>query len=334
MKNFCLQSKKPAGAASILVTIILSIIVVGMIAGITLLSNQENRQASNTDQSNRALNAAQSKIQSLADQLKVDPSLEKTTCQNDSIGDSSQDMQITCWTIKNTDSVLADKINADKSIQIDLGKTEDSAKKVSNIKLEWGLKGTDSDYPGSPPSPLYPRSDAYGARPATLELTFVWYGTKGSSNQFSASDFSDGSLPMQTIVISPDATHCSAAATGYQCNLSDSLASLTGQGGVENKNVILRITARYADANYSISFSDSSNRAVSLHLPKATIDVTARSGQTYRRIQATKALDYSIFNFAANVLYSGKDLCKNLKVYSDHTGAPATDSNAGRNNCP
>lgn len=334
LKSFYQQTKKPTGAASILVTIILSIIVVGMIAGITLLSNQENRQASNTDQSNRALNTAQSKVQTLADQLKTDPTLNQTTCQQEDLSSSTgQDAAITCATVTTVAGEQTGQVNTDKTIQVDLGHTEGDT--ISQIKLDWGLKGADSDWPGDVPYvPYYPKSADYSARPATLELTFVWYGTKGSPNQFSKSDFSGGSLPMKTIVISPDAAHCNSASTGYQCSLSDTLANLTGVTGVENKNVIMRITARYADTRYSLSFLNSSGGSVDTYLSQAIIDVTARSGQTYRRIQATKPIDYTTFDFAANVLYSGKDICKNLTVYSNHEGAPANGPNPGKNNCP
>lgn len=338
MKSFYQQTKKPTGAASILVTIILSIIVVGMIAGITLLSNQENRQASNTDQSNRALNTAQSRVQTLADQLKTDPTLNQTTCQQEDLSSSTgQDAAITCATVTTVAGEQTGQVNTDKTIQVDLGHTEDNNPSdiISQIKLDWGLKGADSDWSALPsaPSPYFPVSADYGARPATLELTFVWYGTKGSPNQFQSGDFIGGSLPMKTIVISPDAAHCNSASTGYQCSLSDTLANLTGVTGVENKNVIMRITARYADTRYSLSFLNSSGNSVDTHLSQAIIDVTARSGQTYRRIQATKPIDYTTFDFAANVLYSGKDICKNLTVYSNHEGAKEGDPNAGKNVC-
>ncbi|MCC7289520.1 hypothetical protein IT414_04005 [bacterium] len=334
--------KKKTGAASILVTIILSIVVVGMIAGLTLLSNQESRQASNTDQSNRALNGAQSKVQELAQQIAADPSKTFEKCNDfgdtgsqqpeQKINDAQGDVAVTCATVTNQGDSMSGQIDRDNTVQVDLSRVSD----VRNLRLNWGLKGTDGAASGLPaaPNPYYPVLSAYGSRPATLELTFVWYGNVGDPDKFNASDFSGGSLPMKTILLSPSGCNPNppAAMNNYQCGYPNAngtgYVDLATLGIPSGKNVVIRVTSRYTGTSYSMRFADSAGNPSNVRFPYAVIDVTARSGQTYRRVQATKPIEYTTFDFVSNVLYSGKNLCKTMQVYSDYSGA---GPNAGKN---
>ncbi len=332
--------KKKTGAASILVTIILSIVVVGMIAGLTLLSNQESRQASNTDQSNRALNGAQSKVQELAQRIAADPTKTFDKCNafdgqdaqqpEQKIDDAQGDVAVTCATVINQGDNMNGQIGRDKSIQVDLSRVSD----VRNIRINWGFSNEGNNVSAFPFTPFYPLSSAYNSRPATLELTFVWYGNVGDSSKFNAGDFSGGSLPMKTIIVSPSGCNSTppAAMDNYQCGYPNAtgagFVNLASLGIPADKNVVLRLTARYASTSYSMQFADAAGNAANVRFPYAIIDVTARSGQTYRRVQATKPIEYTTFDFVSNVLYSGKNLCKTMQVYSNYEGA---GTNSGKN---
>ncbi len=110
-------------------------------------------------------------------------------------------------------------------------------------------------------------------------------------------------------------------------------------------NVMIRIKPRYAAASYRVQFyyaDGSAVKPVSLSDGYATIDVTARSGTNFRRVQAKKQLTPTIFSgLFDNTVFSGSTLCKNLVVYKDFKGAPSTiqtgsataipNPNAGRN---
>ena len=339
-----IQINKRHGAASILVTIILSIVVIGMIAGITLLSNQESRQASNTDQSNRALNGAQSTVQELAQKVAADPNYEMPACNSTggspSPGESpipnTQDVAVTCATVVTSGSEMNGDIGADKTVQVDLSRIVNGAGPVKTVNIDWESRG-DGNNDFTINDPLYPMTALYGNKvPATLEINKIAYGNIANPGAFNASDFVNGSLPMDTEVISPRAPLCKAAADpdypNYFCRYS---VNLSGYG---SKSVVLRITARYKPTSYTMHFIGAGGNKVSVRFPHAIIDVTARSGQTYRRVQAQKPIKYTTFDFVSNVLYSGKNLCKTLQVYSNYEGAPAklpdgtTNPYAGKNN--
>lgn len=91
-------------------------------------------------------------------------------------------------------------------------------------------------------------------------------------------------------------------------------------------NTLIRIKPRYAAASYRIQFyyaDGSAVKPVSLSDGYATIDVTARSGQNFRRVQAKKQLQPTVFTgIFDSTLFSGSTVCKTLSVYKDFRGAP------------
>jgi hypothetical protein len=159
-------------------------------------------------------------------------------------------------------------------------------------------------------------------------------------------------------------TKCSST-TEYSCTMPDSgnydLAKLvkteinngtsnqvydsgTLSTDFDNTTMFLRIRPRYRSASYRIQFF-AGDGVTPVYMPdgNATIDVTARSGNYFRRVQAKKQLVPSIYDGVFdNALFSGGDICKNMKIYRDYRGAPdytwngtAKEQNedAGRNDC-
>ncbi len=118
-----------------------------------------------------------------------------------------------------------------------------------------------------------------------------------------------------------------------------------GASSFDNTTMMLRIRPRYSAASYRIRFFDKYNNPVFMPDGNATIDVTARSGNYFRRVLAKKQLTPTIYDGVFdNALFSGSDICKNMRIYRDYRGAPdykwdpATltkeqNSEAGRNKC-
>lgn len=110
-----------------------------------------------------------------------------------------------------------------------------------------------------------------------------------------------------------------------------------------NTRMVLRIRPRYNAASYRIRFYDSSGNEVFMPDGSATIDVTARSGNYLRRVIAKKQLVPKVYDGVFdNALFSGGDICKNMRIYRDYRGAPdlewngtakVENPNAGRNHC-
>lgn len=155
-------------------------------------------------------------------------------------------------------------------------------------------------------------------------------------------------------------TKCTSA-PDYSCAMPDSgnydLAKLVKteiNNGADNQvydsnaaftttTMLLRVRPRYRSASYRIQFFAEDGRPVYMPDGNATIDVTARSGNYFRRVQAKKQLVPSIYDGVFdNALFSGGDICKNMKIYRDYRGAPdytwngtakAQNNDAGSNTC-
>lgn len=118
----------------------------------------------------------------------------------------------------------------------------------------------------------------------------------------------------------------------------------------ENSTMFLRVRPRYNSASYRIRFY-AADRVTPVYMPdgNATIDVTARSGDYFRRVLAKKQLVPTVYDGVFdNAIFSGADICKNMRIYRDYRGAPdylwASDpatgvgskqpnADAGKNDC-
>lgn len=308
MKGMTRSSRTPQrrGGASLLTTVVLSVILLAIVGGLSALSVRELRQASDTDQSQRALNAAESGVQLAAKHVETATAtnpIEETTCNARNGGKplpidgaAGQDLAVTCETITTQGAVVEAQLGKDASIQYDLRTAKDgsSPATVAKVVLEWGLPSdagnsltayTGAGYPSSP-------GDSWKTgTPAAVETT---------STSWSGSNFS----PVETSIIDPTTAHCTAGTT-YTCKAD----MTTGTGE------LIKLTPRYAAMKYRLTFYDASGKQVFVQWPMAVIDVTARSGQLYRRVKATKMLpgqrNTSTFGY---VLFSGQNICKDLKV--------------------
>ncbi len=87
--------------------------------------------------------------------------------------------------------------------------------------------------------------------------------------------------------------------------------------------LFLRLKARYASTSYSIRFYDKDGQPVYVPDGYATIDVTARSNNYFRRVVAKKRISPSVYDGVFdNALFSGTTICKTMQVYKDFRGAP------------
>lgn len=119
----------------------------------------------------------------------------------------------------------------------------------------------------------------------------------------------------------------------------------TDAANYANRNVVMRFRPRYAATSYRIKFyHNSGGTLVPVYIPDgyATIDVTARSNNYFRRVVAKKQVTPQAYDgIFDNAMFSGKDICKTISVYRDFRGAPdytisggarTPNANAGKNN--
>ncbi|MFO0862925.1 MAG: hypothetical protein U0516_04380 [Candidatus Saccharibacteria bacterium] len=362
MKTFQSQKNYPKGATSLLIVVAVSLILITIVVGITTLSIRQSRQALNTDLSNRALAAAKSATQDAALAALNDPQINYPNCNGsgarNSVGtvssaeavkftrpvvsaDTGNQTEIVCRTLVSTAPSISGQLKKDEDTQILL--TLDS---VARIGIVWNKEGVDSVNPGYSGT-IYPASSGY-SNAAGLELSFVYwpksgvnappgiktfYVMPGNSDQ---SDLSSHRINGNSIVTS----NCSSSLVDeYNCYL---ILDTNNPNTINNLginpsvfNIAMRITARYAQATYQALFYKTTSEYVgnpptaNVQNTKAVIDVTAKVGNLYRRVQAEQPIGN--LSFLDSVLYSGGSICKNLVVYDDHTSSPSVGD--GKNNC-
>ncbi len=363
MKTYENHKNYPKGAASLLIVVALSLILITIVIGITTLSIRQSRQALNTDLSNRALAAAKSATQDAALAALNDPQINYPNCNGsdarNSAGtvssaeakkftqplvsaDAGNQTEIVCRTLVSTAPSITGQLKKDEDTQILL--TLDT---VARIGIVWNKEGVDSlspSYNGS----IYPSSYGY-SNAAGLELSFVYwpksgvnappgiktfYVMPGNSDQ---SQLNSHKINGNSIVSS----NCSSfLGSGYSCYLTldtNNPNTITNLGiNPATYNIAMRITARYAQATYQALFYKTTSENVGQDPPtanvqntKAVIDVTAKVGNLYRRVQAEQPIGN--LSFLDSVLYSGGSICKNLVVYDDHTSSPSVGN--GKNDC-
>jgi len=357
--NHLNKSRYPRGATSLLIVVGLSLVLITIITGLTSLSIQQSRQALNTDLSNRARIAAEATARDAAQLLNQYPDLQVPNCDGSGITgyktpvtttddannltkpvlskDSDNTTSVVCRTITSIAPVQNQTILKDESTQFFTYLPTGTG--VSNFRLLWGNGGTENQIFGGVDT--FPT--ALGAStPAALELTFVWWPKTGS-----APVDSDG-LPVKAVVIlprnnNPDPSPINTYHPLVSCGGFAGVGTYSGfQYGCEMKvdigsmlsinpnthNIVMKVKSRYKDSSIQVEFfSDNSFQAPKLVPVKssiATIDITAKVGDLYRRITAQKPVGGN--SVVEDVLYSNKTICKTLTVYEDF-------SKVG-NNCP
>lgn len=115
-----------------------------------------------------------------------------------------------------------------------------------------------------------------------------------------------------------------AAGNTYYCRAVVNLDALAG-GNHSGHNTIVRIKPRYAATHFEMhawTGNNGTGNLVDFSSPNATVDVTAKAGDVYRRVVATKRITpFSLYDF---VLFSSTNICKNLEIYPSNATAPNT----------
>lgn len=343
---------KRSGATSLLIVVGLALLFVGIITGLTSLTVREQQQAGDTDQSNRAVQAAEASAREAAEKLVSFPDTQLTDCNSAAVNGlvshgppsnqpAGSDLEIICRTIKSVSDNISGSLNKDQDAQIMM--TIDD---VRAVNLRWSKKGSVSlaNLPCLfPPSASSPGACSYpSAAASTLEVTFfIW--PKSINSTFLSGVDSSG-IKTKTYILVPGAsgtsnskadsnvqtnptTSCNTSFVDFQCAANLDISNLTGYDPA-NFRYAMRLTSRYKGTDFNAKFY---NDGIAMSVPakvrssEAEIDVTARSGNLYRRIRAYKPIgNLSILD---SVLGSGREICKNMTV------TPSPNRTVVRNNC-
>ena len=363
-----LQSRP--GGASLLTTVILAILLVGVIGSLSVLSINELRQAANTEQSARALTAAETHVTDLAETISSEAGSHERPYCNANPGDSGPKPEIpvgdnsavTCATVKSGDSEeTIGVVERDQSYSVDLSKayiksdTTKTPKPVTALSIEWANGDDSNSIPTALPvsfSVLQPNKNWLS--PAAPELTFAWWDS-AATNVTALTGGEDYGIAMRKAVFRPGNNGANVpnkcAVTDTATDLHDGYACYTVSGSnfgpfdlsaiavptdtVQNK--VFKFTARYNGTHFRFKFYNGAT-LLTVPQPYAIIDVTARSNNLYRRVIAQKPLVRTqLLGYLDNVIFSGKNICKDMQADFNHgvplyaDGRPVSGPNNGKN---
>ncbi len=290
------------------------------------LSVGEQRQAENGDQSIKAYFAAESGAEDAMLKVKTNilrgiPALAGTH-QNCTapvqVDASNPEVYYTCQTVNTSVNKMEGSLAVEQAGQIG------PVTGASNIVLNWHQFGTDPGVvSGSYTAPSNFPNRAGWSYPAAMELTVLSYDGTGTGliNPACPSGCANGIKVLSTLIspagggtgsiTSPtNSGLCSSGNVittgGYNCtiNLSGFNSSLT---------YFLRLRARYAGGHYQVKFFNGAS-SVSEPSQNAIIDVTARAGNVYRRVEVQIPITTGPVSGLDYVLFSDTDICKSFNV--------------------
>ena len=349
-------SRKQPGVTSLLLVLAIGLTLTVMIAGISALSIREQQQASNTELSSKALQAAESGVKLALQKLNDDPSFSTraNTCNKlEGLGISNctnvgSNSEITCIEVKNVfTGSYEGKIERDKATQVFIGgqacpkgQNPDGScvggvvianKGANNFQFRWHSKTLDQTLADYTNIATYPVVEGYKSA-ASIEMTFIYWPRAGN--------FTQDKFKSATVFFVPGKDDLGYSAAGgrtavktdcaanspkngnYRCGIGGDLGiNLQNTLGLaeagENYNFAIRIKPYYADTHFeATAFIDSSTNTVPIQSSKAQIDVTAKTNNLYRRVKAEKVI---IPSAVENIFES--------TIYSASTGT--LGSNAG-----
>ncbi|HSH31747.1 MAG TPA: hypothetical protein VK963_03735 [Candidatus Saccharimonadales bacterium] len=302
------------GLVSLLTTVIISILLLIIVTGMVGLMIGEQRQAIDADQSTRAYYAAEAGVEDALLKIKRDlnnggPITFPAGCQNSGVDLGSANLVYTCQRVTTTTNNLSGRRGIEEPIQLDLA----GAPNFNRIQLDWNLADQDSTNFATPGG--FPQGRPW-PHPAVMELTVVSYPN---------GNFSAAAIELDTLVIKPTTgaaatknyrspgalvtTGCSTAVTPadpYNCRISI-------VGFDSSRQYVLRLRPRYNGASYRLRVLQGGS-LVTVPDQSATIDVTARAGDVFRRVVTKVPIRSGVAGGLDYVLFSDTDICKDFSV--------------------
>ena len=357
-------SLKYQGVTSLLFVLAIGLVLVVMVAGIALLTIREQQQASNTELSNRALQSAEAGVKKAVQLLDSNPLYRKTDCAagsdfNLSLGSSQS---ITCAIVTSIfEGGYEGYLQTNRSQEFLLGPSfTNSSVSPAYIKIDWN-NSSDSTSPVYNLGSLYPQSvDGY-ANAAFVELTIIyWPNTSATPTNFNTKTFlispvSGSASDADALVQSGSGVKASCDGTGsYKCSTVNaaagqngfSVATALGITNVNDYNFDIRILPRYVGTHFKLTAygSASSGTVINFSSNYAQIDITAKAGNLYRRLKATRQVrPTALDNVFTSVLFAGKgdnnntqyNICKNFAAQASGTNyiVATANMNGAKPNC-
>ena len=305
--------------AVIFISILLSIITVGMVR----LTTTETRLSTDFLLSTKAGYAAEVGIEDALFRMRRTGPFNQTSC-NPSVDVEATVAAYTCQLVDTVSSEFTDKIRPSQALQIDL-----SDGTFSQLRLEWYRKNFDennggyteypSTHPGTAPSTMLPllraeliRYPKGGFNRTGIEQAVFFLKPNFAGSTTSAADnFTNYNSSASTAKLL--SAHCSQPLT---TNDGDYACDFTLSGlNTAAFNYMLRASTYYerAPISFRLEKRDSSGLPQPQNNLMATLDVTARANDVFRRVRYRVPL-LGTARLPLYALGASGSICKDLEV--------------------
>lgn len=317
-------------------------------AGMVSLTTKSLRQSTDGAQSTKAYYAAEGGLEEALLRIRSGDASDK--CDTGaSAANSAKDGVVTCTKISTTSNQLQGSLGTDEAVQLDVS----SVVGLRSIKIEWSQAKSLSAIPD------YSSAEGFRAKSdfkdPNNEIVSMWSANApaiveaGIVEYPGANEFNIGDVGFYQNIFAPKSnnpvdksfginsqpyidnyatqkraysTQCVSTGSEYQCSM--------GIGGLKaDKKYVLRLKTRYNPTDYRITAQGVNNVQLSIPGAMYTVDVTARAGDVFRRIQTSFSTDASALPPGLSgldyVLYSDTQICKSFEVKA--SGATGIDCN-------
>lgn len=323
------------GAVALITAMIVSVLLMITTAGMVSLTLKSLRQSTDGAQSTKAYYAAEGGLEETLLKLRNDPNYAGS-CSGASASKSAQDAIVTCSKVIKAPNQVEGVLDSNGTDQIDLS----SVPAFSEVTLEWS--GLSDNAAGFAALPNYVQDGFPGGRgtsaavqypqnvPPVMEVGVIEY-PGAQTFQIDQIRFLEGIIapkgngvsdPTKPLVSNASYNYASSTDKPYvgTCALNAAYhckIKITNFSPAATHKYVLRLKSRYNGGKYKVSVSSG---GVPVTIPGAvyTVDVTARAGDTFRRVQTSFPLNGAVTAKGLAgldyVLYSDTDICKSYEI--------------------
>lgn len=335
-----------------------ALLFIALVIGLSAVSIREQKQSGDTDMTNRAILLAESGIADAFSTLENNPAYREKVCTQKLDGDGNGWTCRTITTTPgepegSLERDESDLIRADKAEFENPDGTKTPVRYSTNLVVNYCNEadvkaGIDCDLSdGNPfsttnPYPTYP---PVVKAPAVLELSFIHWKAASTDPDPSGGNNDvnqPGDIKVKTYLVDPAmadqsplhgapkiTSTCSSTPnpSGYYCQTSDIDIGTQLGGAAKDYRTVVKLKSRYNSSHYKMTFTNSgmntyfgkpSNSPVPVPATNFLIDVTAKSGNVYRRTIARRKIEQTVSEGVFdNALFAVSSICKNMTVKND-----------------
>jgi Tfp pilus assembly protein PilX len=344
------------GLVSLFTTIMISLLLVVITISMISVEAIQLRKTEDAEQSSRAYYAAEAGVEDAVSKVLSGLTTDQACVANLTF-DTPGNAGWTCQQISFSGSPFGKLPKADEAVTID----PQGAPPYQSIIVQWNQSSSAAagaytmNVAGGLPSKAQYLGAGYVAPP--LELQIVEYPAAGNISadevcvRNAAGVITDPTckVKLQNVVLVPGGTAAGGAvnynsifgnATNFMANCGGPLPRTTPDGRSSDyncyailsgfsvaNNYLFRLRSRYQPTSYRMSFYNNLNGTdPSVDVPDgtATIDVTARAGQTFRRVISKLPRNQGAAGALNYVMFSDNNVCKNFDVIDNvaQSGCP------------